>query len=81
VYTQGVALTKVFRSGNSQAVRIPRQYRLDADEVEILRRGEELVLRKPARNLAQAFDLLAGLSTDFLKRGRKQPKHQKRPAL
>jgi antitoxin VapB len=81
VYTLEMALTKVFRSGNSQAVRIPRQYRLDTDEVEIVRRGDELVLRKPAKSLSQAFDLLAGLSADFLKRGRKQPKPQRRPAL
>ena len=32
--------------GNSQAVRIPRAFRLDASEVEIFRRGDELVLRK-----------------------------------
>jgi len=30
-----MATTKVFRSGNSQAVCIPRQFQLDADEVEI----------------------------------------------
>ena len=28
---------KVFRSGNSQAVRLPKAFRLDADEVEIFR--------------------------------------------
>ncbi len=74
-------MTKVFRSGNSQAIRIPREFQLDVDEVEILRRGNELVLRKPPRNLARAFDLLAGLSSDFLAQGRKQPKPQKRPRL
>ena len=76
-----MAITKVFRSGNSQAVRIPRQFQVDVDEMEITRRGEELVLRKRPRNLAGAYELLAGLSKDFLKSGRKQPKPQKRPAL
>ncbi len=81
VYTREMAITKVFRSGNSQAVRIPRQYQLDADEVEITRRGDELVLRKHPKNLSAAYDLLTGLSPDFLKSGRRQPKPQKRPAL
>ncbi len=37
---------KVFRSGNSQAVRLPKQYRLKSNEVEIYRRGDEIVLRE-----------------------------------
>jgi antitoxin VapB len=71
-------ITKVFKSGNSQAVRIPREFRLDTKEVEIFRRGEELVVRKRAKNLAHVFDLLASLPPDFMKRGRKQPKLQVR---
>jgi len=67
-----MAITKVFRSGNSQAVRIPRQFHFDAEQVEILRRGNEIVLRERPRNLAQAFELLTGLSPDFFKGDRKQ---------
>ena len=81
VYTLGMAITKVFRSGNSQAVRIPRSFQLDVDEVEILRRGKDLILRERRRNLGEAYHLIAGLSPDFLKGGRKQPKPQRRPAL
>jgi len=76
-----MAITKVFRSGNSQAVRIPRQFQFDSDEVEILRRGGEIVLRERPRTLAQAFELLAGLSADFFQGGRKQPKQRKRAGL
>ena len=36
---------RVFRSGNSQAVRLPKQFRLKGKEVEIFRRGDEIVLR------------------------------------
>ena len=35
---------KVFQSGNSQAVRIPREYRIDADEMTVNRIGKALVL-------------------------------------
>jgi antitoxin VapB len=31
-------VTKVFKSGNSQAVRIPVEFQFDTDEVEIFRR-------------------------------------------
>jgi antitoxin VapB len=72
-------MTKVFRSGNSQAVRIPKQFRLDTDKVEILLRGDEIVIRKPPQNLARAFELLTSLSSDFMKGGRRQGKSQKRP--
>ena len=58
--------TKVFRSGNSQAVRIPVEFQFDTDEVEIFRRDDELVLRKKAKSLEQAFHLLASLPVDFL---------------
>lgn len=52
---------KVFISGNSQAVRLPKQFRLKSDEVEIFRRGDEIVLREKARNLGRAFDLICQL--------------------
>src|SRR5258708_28116875 len=81
MYTRVVAITKVFRSGNSQAVRIPKQFQVDADEMEITRRGEALVLRKRPRSLAGAYELLARLSNDFMKSGRKQPKPPTRAAL
>jgi antitoxin VapB len=74
-------ITKVFESGNSQAVRIPQELRLDTKEVEIFRRGDELVLRKPAKTLAHVVDLLASLPPDFMKGGRKQSKPQKRRGL
>jgi antitoxin VapB len=56
-----MAIAKVFQSGNSQAVRLPKQFRLTSDEVEIFRRGDEIVLREKPRNLARAFELLCEL--------------------
>jgi antitoxin VapB len=41
----GVATARVFRSGNSQAVRLPKEFQLDTKEVEIFKRGDEIVLR------------------------------------
>lgn len=73
-----MAITKVFRSGNSQAVRIPKNLRFRSPKVEITKRGDEIVLREQPANLAAAFELLAGLSPDFFKGGRRQPKRDKR---
>ena len=44
-----MAMTRVFKSGNSQAVRLPREFRVEAKELEILRRGDQIVLREPAK--------------------------------
>jgi antitoxin VapB len=76
-----MATTKVFRSGNSQAVRIPRELPFDTDEVEIERRGEEIVLRRPRSNLRAAYDVLAALPDDFFAEGREDVPPQKRKGL
>ncbi|MPR12671.1 AbrB/MazE/SpoVT family DNA-binding domain-containing protein [Microvirga tunisiensis] len=52
---------KVFWSGNHQAIQLPKEFCLIADEVEIFRRGDEIVLRKMPRTLARAFELFCGL--------------------
>ena len=72
---------RIFKSGNSQAVRLPKQFRFHVDEVEISRRGDEVVLRAPKRNLAQAFAALAAMPADFMAEGRKDQAPQKRDSL
>jgi antitoxin VapB len=69
---------KIFKSGNSQAVRLPKEFQFDVSEVEIFRRGDEVVLRKKFRNLVRVFELLTGLSDDFMENGRNQPSMQER---
>jgi antitoxin VapB len=72
---------RVFRSGNSQAVRLPKQFRLKSDEVEIFRRGDEIVLREKQGSMVPAFDLLADLQDDFSLAGREKDRPQKRKGL
>ncbi|GAB4063543.1 type II toxin-antitoxin system VapB family antitoxin [Uliginosibacterium sediminicola] len=73
--------TKVFQSGNSQAVRIPRELQFDVTEVEIERRGDELILRRPANNLSAAFAALAALPDDFFAEARDDTPPQEREGL
>jgi antitoxin VapB len=72
---------RIFKSGNSQAVRLPKQFRFHVDEVEILRRGNEIVLREPKRNLGEAFAALGAMPADFMSGGRQDRAPQKRNAL
>ncbi len=57
--------TKVFRSGNSQAVRLPKEFRFKAKEVEVFRRGDEVVLREKPANMARAYELILDLPDDL----------------
>lgn len=73
--------TTVFKSGNSQAVRLPKDLQFSDREVEILKRGNELVLRPVPKNLSQAYDLLATLPADFMADGRDDSPPQERAPL
>ena len=72
---------KVFRSGNSQAVRLPKEFRLKSKEVEVFRRGKEIVLREKDADLSRAFALLASLPIDFTTADRRDDLPQRRKGL
>ena len=61
------ALAKVFKTGRSQAVRIPKEFRFDCDEVYIERRGEDVVLtpRPQPKSWKEHFKHQPRLSDDF----------------
>jgi antitoxin VapB len=69
---------KVFKSGNSQAVRIPREFHLEDNEVEIRRRGNTLVLAPRKRSWSALFESLDKFTDDFMADGRRQLRLQKR---
>ena len=72
-----MARTRVFRSGNSQAVRLPAEFRLQGPDVEIYRRGDEIVLREILqRDLSEAFALLTDLPIDDGVRDDAQPQER-----
>lgn len=76
---------KVFRSGNSQAVRLPKDFRFDVEEVEISREGDAVILRSRQGASTRWASLRAalerGFSADFMADGRQQPDTQSRPEL
>ncbi|WP_446009821.1 antitoxin [Candidatus Electrothrix sp.] len=74
-------ITEVFQSGNSQAVRLPKEFRLESDEVEILQRGDEIILRERKADAAEIFDILTGFPDDFMSEGRVDMPPQERESL
>jgi antitoxin VapB len=79
-----MATARVFKSGNSQAVRLPKAFRLKGPEVEISRRGEEIVLREKPRSrrgLAEALDILAGMPDDAFENIKDERLPEKRKGL
>jgi len=54
--------TTVFQSGNSQAIRIPKEFQFHTKRVEIAREGRSIVLRPMAMTAAEALADLPPLS-------------------
>jgi antitoxin VapB len=60
------AIAKLFKHGGSQAVRLPKAFRFEGAEVEIERRGEEVVLRaKPRPKFKTMAALMDHLDREF----------------
>lgn len=63
---------KVFLNGRSQAVRLPKEFRFDTEEVFVTRLGNAVVLipKKDSWNIL--FDAIDGFTDDFME-SREQP--------
>ena len=71
-------ITKVFKSGNSQAIRIPKEYKIDDEELFINKIGNAIVIF-PKNDPWKIFkESLSDFSDDYFIDGRNQPKMQKR---
>jgi len=68
MYTESVVSkkAKLFQNGGSQAVRLPAEYRLEGDEVQIEKIGNTLVLRPMVRSWSEFFSSPVTVPDDFL---------------
>jgi len=75
--------TRVFKNGNSQAVRIPAAiaYPDTEMELEIERIGDELRLRPVRHDLSDVLSIFASFSGDFMREGRGSQEQLPREAL
>ena len=69
-----MAIAKVFKSGNSQAIRLPKEFRLKVTQVELIRQGDDILIRQPEKlTLMDAYKALRSMPDDFFPDGRKDP--------
>jgi antitoxin VapB len=73
-----MTIAKVFRSKNRQSVRLPKQFRAKGKELEVFRRGDDIVLREKKGSMLRAFELLASLPNDLTIADRQNDRPQKR---
>ena len=79
-----MATAKIFWSGRSQAVRLPKEYRFEGTEVLIRREGNAVVLEPAVEADEWAWlDRIKGpLDEDFVRAALDRPKeHQHRPEV
>lgn len=74
-------LAKVFENGRSQAVRIPKEYRFDCDEVIINRIGNVITLTPKEKGWDVFFEGIDEFPDDFMSNGREQLSEQVREAF
>ena len=72
---------RIFQSGNSQAVRLPKEFRFNAKDVEIFQRGDEVVLREKRYTPADALAIFASFPADFMQEGHEDNPPQTRESL
>jgi antitoxin VapB len=72
---------KIFWSGRSQAVRLPKNFRFQSNEVRIRRHGSAVIL-EPVPKDWDWLDAIAGrVDADFVDAVNEQPGTQERRAL
>ena len=72
---------KLFQSGNSQAVRLPKAFRIPGNEVKIFKNGNQVILEPIETTWDSLFDSLSEFPEDFMEDGRNQPLMQKRASF
>jgi len=72
---------KVFWSGRSQAVRLPKEFRLDVDEVRVRRHGRAIILEPIASDWAWLDSVVGPVDDDFAKAALEELTEQDRPDL
>jgi antitoxin VapB len=77
VYHPAMSTAKIFLSGRSQAVRLPKEFRFEGSEVYVARMGSAVVLMPQNHTWDVLFEACEGFSKDFME-DREKPKNQER---
>lgn len=71
---------KLFMNGKSQAVRLPKEFRFEGEEVFIKKQGNSVILTPKGKPWENLFRAMGRASKDFMAE-RNQPPHQEREGL
>ena len=74
-------IAKVFWSGRSQAVRLPKAFRFDADTVRVRKHGAGVILEPVADDWEWLVPLMGAVDDDFAAGASERPPEQVRPGL
>jgi antitoxin VapB len=72
---------KLFWTGRSQAVRLPKEFRFEGPEVRIRRHGDAVILEPVASDWRWLDAIVGTLDHDFAEAATERPPEQKRPEL
>ncbi|WP_047461165.1 AbrB/MazE/SpoVT family DNA-binding domain-containing protein [Rhizobium rhizogenes] len=72
---------KIFWSGRSQAVRLPKEFRFDTDAVRIRRQGQAIILEPIVEDWDWLEAVTGPVDQDFAEAATEQPVEQERPEL
>ena len=76
-----MARAKVFWSGRSQAVRLPKEFRFSGDEVRIRRQGNRVILEPIGEDWSWLEQSRQAVDPDFVEGALEKQDEQQRPAL
>ncbi len=63
----GSRVAKIFMNGRSQAVRLPKEYRFDTEEVYIRKQGQNVIISAKKPTWDEFFDSRPAFDDDYLK--------------
>ena len=72
---------KLFRNGRSQAVRLPKEFQFNGEDVFIRKHGEAVILIPRDKQWETFLRGLNSFSDDFMQDGRKQGEPQERESF
>lgn len=73
-------IAKIFMNGRSQAVRLPKEFRFDCDEVFVRKQGDDVVISPKKYDWDEFFNQPSAFDEDFM-REREQPEPGDREAF
>lgn len=72
---------KLFWTGRSQAIRLPKEFRFEGDEVNIRREGNAVVIEPIVKGWEWLDELSGAVDADFEAAANEEQPEQQRPEL